>query len=310
MLEILAAKMAGLFLLAAFGFIIAKRALLSTDQVRGLAWVVIDVTMPALFFTGLLHQDVKALGNMSLLAVGGILLCTLGWLLGLLALRLYGKSIENKGTFLFLCAIGNSSFLPLPLCQALWGNEGTAYCLFFVLGSNLFLFTMGIRLMRGSLHLEKGFKLKDILHPQALATAAGLGLALGGVVLPSWLDGSLTSLGQATIPLAMLATGALLGATTSKSIENKGILGTALLVKLAALPLIVAISLKMLGIHGVSAGVLLLEAAMPCLASSAVYAARFGGNVKLGAEGSFWSHLAALATFPVFMALGSAWGLF
>lgn len=298
MLQLLLSKMAGLFLLMGIGFALSRKDLIKANVLGGLAWIVIDVCMPALFFTGLLATGSNSVENKGLLIAGGLLVSVLGWALGRLALRLSGNSFENKGTFLFLCAVGNSSFLPLPLCETLWGAPGLQACLFYVLGNNLFLFSAGIALMAGPRKGGKGLVLKGFLHPQAMATASALVSAALGLSWPSWALESLSLLGKATVPLAMLVSGGLLAGVSFKSVENKGFLATALSIKLLLLPVLVGLALKSLGIQGILAGVLFLEASMPTLASAGVYALRFGGDVTLASSGSFWSHLIALASIP------------
>jgi predicted permease len=299
MIEQLITKMAGLFLLMGIGFFLKRRGLTKAAHLEGLAWIVIDVCMPALFFTGLIQTSVNTIDNKGLLIVGGFLVSVLGWVLGRLALGLSGKRLENEGTFLFLCAVGNSSFLPLPLAETLWGPAGLQACFFYVLGNNLFLFSVGIALLRGYPKDEKYLILKGILHPQAIATALALASVALGLSWPAWAMETLTQLGKSTIPLAMLVAGGLLAGVNFKSIDNKGLLASSQALKLLLLPVLVGFTLKILHLHGVWAGLLFLEASMPCLASSGVYALRFGGDVKLATSGSFWSHLAALVTVPL-----------
>jgi predicted permease len=243
------------------------------------------------------------------LLLGGFLVSSLGLLLGALALRL--KTIENKGTFLFSVAIANSSFLPLPLALALWGELGVAACLIYVLGNNVFLFSVGISLFRLDGHGPKNVEFSMLYrHPQALAAALGLLWRWGALELPPWLFVTLDGLGQSTIPLAMLATGGLLAASGRKMIENKGVLGVSLSLKLFVLPALTLLILKSFAITGLLAGILLLQACMPSLASAAAYASRFKGDPVLAGNSSFWSSLAALGTIPAWMALGTAIGLY
>lgn len=306
--SILIGRLAGLFLLAWLGWILAKRSILKHSVAKGLAWIVIDVTLPVLIFIGITSLSVDNLPWEGLL-LGGFLLSGLGLLLGALALRL--KSIENKGTFLFSVAIANSSFLPLPLAMALWGESGMSACLIYILGNNIFLFSVGISLFRLDGHALKNIDFSMLYrHPQAIAAGLGMLWRWGGQPLPHWLSVTLDGLGQSTIPLAMLATGGLLAASGHKIIENKGVLGLSLLLKLLVLPVLTLLILKNLRISGILAGILLLQACMPSLASAAVYASRFKGDPVLAGNSSFWSSLASLATIPAWMALGSAWGLF
>lgn len=303
MTELLLIKMAELFALMALGFALRRKGLLKAEALDGLAWIVIDVCMPALFFSGLMRGGLNSIENKWFLVLGGIGVSAVGLLVGAAAQRLSGKSIENKGTFLFLCAVGNSSFLPLPLAETLWGLPGLQSCLFYIIGNNLFLFSVGISLLAGRGNAGKAFIFKGLLHPQAMATGLALASLASGLDWPSWTLQTAQGLGQATIPLAMLVTGGLLAGASLKSLENKGFLALSLGVKLLALPILVGLGLKTLGIQGVLAGVLFLEASMPSLASSGVYALRFGGDVKLASEGSFWSHLIALATIPALFML-------
>jgi predicted permease len=307
-LNVLLERMASLYGLAFLGWWLAKRKFLSAEQIAGLAKVVVDVCMPALFFIAIADfsgADLPFAG----LFLGGFGLGLVGLGLGYLGSR--WKSIGNKGTFLFLVAVGNSSFLPLPLSQALWGETGSLACLIFILGNNVFLFSLGIWLFqwdRGK--PEKPGLAMVFKHPQGWAAALGLLWHLGGLGMPSWAHFGLSGLGQATIPLAMLATGGLIAAAEGEFLENKGFLGLVLVLRNLALPLLVLVGLKTLGITGLLAGILLLQASMPSLASTAAYASRFGGNPFLGGWGSFWTSLASLATIPAFLALGSAWGLY
>lgn len=305
---ILGGRLAGLFGLACLGWFLVRRQFLDDSAMRSLAWIVVDVTLPALIFAGLtsLSLDGALAGKLFL---GGLALSGLGLLLAWPISKL--KNVDKKGTFLFSVAIANSSFLPLPLAGALWGEAGTQACLIYILGNNVFLLSLGVALFRLDRGASKNVDFTMLYrHPQAVAAMLGA-LFLGlGWVLPAWLGQSVHQLGQATIPMAMIATGGLLAASGRKMTENKAVLGLSLGLKLILLPALVLLGLKMLGIEGLLAGILLLQASMPSLASAAAYASRFEGDPVLAGNSSFWSSLAALGTIPLWMALGTALELF
>lgn len=307
-LSLLLERLAGLFGVALLGWILTKRRFLNAEQIGGLAKVVVDVCTPALFFVAIVDFSATSL-PFAALFIGGVAVSVLGLALAYPLSKL--KNIENKGTFLFLVAVGNSTFLPLPLSQALWGEAGSLACLIFILGSNVFLFSWGIWLFH--LDGEKSKKLEISMvfrHPQGWGALLGLVWRLSGWGLPAWIHFSLQGLGQSTIPMAMLATGGLIAAASGNPFENKAFLGTVAILRNLALPLVTLILLKTLGITGVLAGILLLQSAMPSLASSAAYASRFQGDPFLAGWGSFWTSLISLATIPLFLALGAAWGLY
>jgi predicted permease len=306
--SIFAGRLGGLFGLALLGWTLGRLGRLKADAAQALAHLVVDVTLPALIFVGISTFSMAGLPWPALLGAGFGLSC-LGLALAWPFSR--SKNVEFKGTFMFLVAVANSSFLPLPLASAIWGQEGTQYCLIYILGNNIFLLTIGIMLLQHDrVGHEKSSLTELFRHPQILAAVGALLWKGSGLETPDWASWTLNSLGQTTIPLAMVAIGALLGTSDGNSIGNKWVLGTVVGLRLLAAPALVLLGLKMIGIKGVLAGLVLLQAAMPSLASTAAYASRFGGDPVLGGKGSFWTSLGSLATLPLFLALGRLWGLY
>jgi predicted permease len=306
--NILAGRLAGLFALAWLGWTLVRRGSLEPAVVRAMAHLVVDLTLPALIFIGISSLSTATLPWVELL-LGGFGVSCLGLLLA--SPFVFLKNIEKKGTFLFSVAVANSSFLPLPFASALWGAQGTQACLIYIVGNNLFLLSVGLALLRADQgDLKKPLMTVFFLHPQILAAVAGLLWRLGNYDVPAWAFWTLKSLGDSTIPLAMLAMGGLMAAENMKTFENKGFLLLAVALKLLGVPLLVLIGLKILEIKGITAAILLLQAAMPSLASAAAYASRFGGDPIWAGKASFLSSLGSLLTLPAFLALGAVWGLF
>lgn len=307
-INILVGRILGLFAIAALGWALVRQRKLDEAATKGLAWIVVDVTLPCLIFVGIISFSTTALPWLVLMGAGFAMSC-LG--LGLAWTWTKLKKPLNKGTFLFAVAVANSSFLPLPLASALWGQAGVQHCLFYILGNNIFLLSIGLWLFsHDSSQTEKPLFINVISHPQGWAAILGLLWRLSGLKLPSWVFLSLSELGNATIPMAMLAVGGLMALNGDKPLENKGFIGPVLGLKLLLMPALVLLGLKMAGIHGVLAGLLLLQASMPSLASAAAYASRFGGAPELAGQASFWTSLGSIVTIPAFLLLGSAWGLF
>jgi predicted permease len=309
MMNILIAKLAGLAALIGLGYIFGRRNILNGEPLSRLAWLVIDVTMPALFFSGVSRNGFIVENKGLIVAIlGGLGVSALAMLLSWPLMRVLPLNYKEKGTFWFNCCIGNSSFLPLPLCYALWGNDGTLACLGYIMGNNLFLFTAGIGMLRGLSKRKKNDILRVFLHPQALAFVLGLSCFYLKILIPQWFFESVQGLGQATIPLSMLVTGAILAGEGVRW-KGKGAVYASLAgFKLLLLPAAVFICLKPLKngpFGGVGASVVLLEAAMPCLASAGAYASRFGGDSGLAAACSLITTLASPLTIPLWMTL---WG--
>lgn len=305
MIEIMIAKLAGLGLLFSLGYIFATRNWLNEEGVNGLSWLVIDVTMPALFFCGVLDSGFSFENKGLIVAMaGGFLVSCLGMLAAMPLFRVFPLKNKEKGAVWFDCCVGNSSFLPLPIAMALWGQEGVLVCLAYLLGNNVFLFTVGIRMLRGGGSFEKRDFIRIFTHPQALAFFLGLLMYSLGLRLPPWVYEPLDALGKATLPLAMIATGAILAQATGSWQGRGTLLASVAVVKLVVLPLLVLICLKPFkngAFGGVGASLVLLQAAMPSLASAGVYARRFGGDAGLAASGSLVTTLLSPLTLPLWM---------
>jgi len=238
---LLISKLAGLGILFVLGYIFGRRNLIGDQGVETIAWIVIDVTMPALFFTGVLESGF-IIGNKGLILamLAGILLPCLGLLLSLPLFKILSFKNKEKGAIAFSCCVGNSSFIPLPLCSA----PGTLACLAYILGNNIFLFSLGIGLLSGQKVNEKYNIIRIFTHPQALAFALGLALFSLNLEPPEWIMEPLDGLAKATLPLAMLLTGAILARERLQLKGKMGHIASVSLIKLLLLPLCALLILK------------------------------------------------------------------
>src|ERR1035441_7170536 len=124
MVHVVFLKIAAMFLVIVGGWLARRRGFLAADFTATLSWLVVDVAFPALVFTQMLRTvDAAALreGWFSPLLCGLLLL--LAYLAGLVAAPLFSRK-EQRNTFIFLVAIPNWVFLPLPIAEALYGRAG------------------------------------------------------------------------------------------------------------------------------------------------------------------------------------------
>ncbi len=287
---LLLSKISSLGLLLALGWLLGRLGLLKEETRGGLAKLLLDVTIPAMIVSGLLGMGPAFFRSDPWPAMlGGVAVGLGGLALAWLPARVFARDPSRRGTFLFLSSMGNSSFLPLPLSQSLWGGAGVLTCLAYVAGNNFVLFTLGIGLLSSSGRqgppLARDF-LRTLFHPQTLSfLAAGAMLGLG-LSLPGWVMEPLGMLGNATFPLAMVTVGAVLSdVRLDRGLDWRFQSGVAAL-KLLLLPGLALLVLKLLPLPRLASQLILLEAAMPSLASASLYARRFGGDEKQAAAAS------------------------
>jgi predicted permease len=328
MAHVVLIKIAGMFLVIVIGWLARKRGFLAAEFTATLSRLVVDVAFPALVFTQMLRTvDAAALREGWLGPILCGLLIVVAYLVGLVAAPLFSGK-EQRNTFIFLVAIPNWVFLPLPIAEALYGSAGVRTVLLCNAGAQLVLWSFGVWILHGSLREAA----RNLLTNTGLwATALGISMALlfpaareleninpatasPGGLMGGALVQALALVGSLTIPLSLLAIGAQLGGLTVAIHRFPRALWGVLLARLILAPL----ATLGLGWAAMQAGVQLPEvtrmvgyliATMPVAISCSVMAERYGGDVPLAAQGIFYSTFFSLLTVPAMFFLIQRFGL-
>ena len=328
MVHVVFLKIAAMFLVIVGGWLARRRGFLAADFTATLSRLVVDVAFPALVFTQMLRTvDAAALRDGWIGPVLCGLVILMAYLVGLLLAPVFsGKTQRN--TFIFLVAIPNWVFLPLPIVQALYGDTGVRTVLLSNAGAQLVLWSFGVWILHGAMRQAA----KNLLTNVGLwATAAGIIVALQfpaarnletidpasvplGMMLPGALVQALALLGSLTIPLSLLAIGAQLGELTIAVHRFPKVLWGVLLSRLLFAPLatvVIGFALMKMGfvIPEETRMIIYLIATMPVAISCSVMAERFHGDVTLAAEGIFYSTFFSLLTVPAIFFLIQWFGL-
>jgi malate permease and related proteins len=328
MAQVVLIKITGMFLVIVIGWLARKRGFLAAEFTATLSRLVVDVAFPALVFTQMLGTvDAAALRESWFSPVLCGLLIVVAYLVGLVVSPLFSRK-EQRNTFIFLVAIPNWVFLPLPIAEALYGSAGVRTVLLCSAGAQLVLWSFGVWILHGSLRQAA----RNLLTNGGLwATALGIGMALvfpaareletinpatasmAGVIGGALVQ-ALALVGSLTIPLSLLAIGAQLGGLTVAVHRFPRALWGVLLSRLVFAPLVT----MGLGWAAIQAGVQLPEtvrmviyliATMPVAISCSVMAERYGGDVPLAAQGIFYSTFFSLLTVPGMFYLIQRFGL-
>jgi predicted permease len=328
MAHVVLIKIAAMFLVIIVGWLARRRGFLADEFTATLSRLVVDVAFPALVFTQMLRTvDAAVLRESWYSPLLCCLLIIVAYLVGLLAAPLFtGKAQRN--TFIFLIAIPNWVFLPLPIAGALYGNAGVRTVLLCNAGAQLLLWSFGVWILHGTVRQAA----RNLLTNAGLwATALGIVMALlfpgareletidpatasAGGILGGAIVQALALVGSLTIPLSLLAIGAQLGGLTIAVHRFPRALWGALLTRLIFAPLVTLVlgwaAIKLgVQIPDVTRMVCYLIATMPVAISCSVMAERYGGDARLAAEGIFYSTFFSLLTVPAIFLLVQRFGL-
>ena len=321
-------KIAAMFLVIVGGWLARRRGFLATEFTATLSRLVVDVAFPALVFTQMLRTvDGPSLreGWFAPLLCGALIF--IAYFTGLLLAPVFSGG-RQRNTFIFLAAIPNWIFLPLPIAQALYGDSGVRTVLLCNVGAQIVLWSFGVWILHGEMRQA----VKNLFTNIGLwATAAGIFVALlfpsardletinpadasPALLLPGAIVQALAMVGSLTIPMSLLAIGAQLGELTIAVHHFPKILWGVLLARLVAAPL----ATLAIGLALMKGGFVIPEetrmtgcliATMPVAISCSVMTERFGGDATLAANGIFYSTFFSLLTVPAIFYLARLLGL-
>lgn len=223
------------------------------------------------------------------------------------ALR-WGTSVT--GALALTVALGNTSFVGIPLIRILQGEHAVAHAVLLdQLGSFLILATVAVPLASAfspssSHSLTPGMILKRVLtFPSFVALLAALSVRALGVQLPDTLYSlALNPLGQTLAPAALLWVGINLRLGALKSNALRGPLAVGLMLKLVLFPALTAFVLRLPHWSAVPEETLktvLLESAMGSMITAGVVAVDRGYDSRLAPLMVGVSIIASLFTVPI-----------
>ena len=263
--------------------------------------IIKNVTLPCLLLTSLISNtlDASKAKNGALIVGFGLCAIVIMMLLGNLWGKLLKLDTGKRGIQIAMGSFGNVAFLGYPLIQALLGDEGLLYAVFYNLINDGLLWSFGLSAISG----EKGLKkLKNMLNICTLSFAVGLVMLIAGLKLPGVLHESLASVGSATTPLSMLFIGATMARADVVSALKRPAVYLLTFTKMVMMPavLIGVLAIFFKGVMNITAMLtLVLQVAMPAQTMVAILAKEYDLDSKYAVEVIFITTVFALVSLPV-----------
>lgn len=307
--KVAAAAVLQILLLAACGFFVVRRGIITDSGLGALSKLVVEVTLPLFVFTQLiLRFGFSLYPNWYLFPLLSFVITLVGFGAGYVILKIRPGEIKDKKAFLALTAFQNSGYLVIPLIVALLPKDRSdtllIYLFLFLLGFNICVWSLGVYLL--SARKRKGFELGTLFTPVVLAILAGLAAVFLRIdrVIPDILIRPFRMIGECTVPLAMLVVGGCLGQINfSKPVNAKGIFYL-VLAKLVLVPGLALLALYNVRIEPLVGLLIMLEAAVPSATSLSVISRYYQSeSADFVNHGVFWTHIISIVTIPLFLSL-------
>lgn len=206
-------------------------------------------------------------------------------------------------TSVFQGALRFNTYVAIAGAAALHGSAGTtvAAVVIALLVPTVNILSVLCFIFAGTLGRTGLFNglLALLRNPLILACAIGIALNVSGIGLPGWSAPLLGLIGQAALPLALIAVGvALKPATLARSGRGFWLASGVRLVFIPAATLAIS---SLLGLHGVSRDVLMLFAATSTATSAYILSVQLRGDSELMAAIITGQTLLAMITLPLWL---------
>lgn len=284
MLERILSILFPVFFIPAIGYLVALRHKPDMTQTNRL---IADVFVPALVFGALADRSFRIL-DFRWLALA-MLLVTIGCgVVGFCAarhMRLSHRALVPPMMF------SNSINLGVPVAVLAFGDRALQPAIVLFLISSLLHYSFGLWLLDHKARLSGMWRV-----PSLLAMLAGLGVSLSGVQVWQPAVMALRMLGDICIPLMLFALGVRMTDISSRGWGAGVVAG---LLRPAAGMLLSWAVVRLLGIQGFEAGLLVVYGALPPAVMNYIFAERYDAEPERVASIVLIGNLLSIAVLPV-----------
>lgn len=287
-----------LFIIAAMGLLLRARGVFTDPVIKGVNSTVLMVTWPAMMLMTTQREfSLEVFEGFMIVLGGSIVVLSLACALAYVLLR--GRVEDRlRPVLCMLAAMPNAGYIGLPIVEAVYGDAATVYLAAYIVGFNIVLWTIGVSLFTG-FHIGS---LKGMLNPGFICAVLGTILFLLSIRLPTPILSAVNQLGALNTPLSMLLLGARMDTLRPRQLLNAK-LWIVTAVKLLAMPLLVLLAARALGVSGMPLGILVLCSAMPAASAGQMLAEKYDAYVNTAATGISISTLSCIATIPLMLLL-------
>jgi len=295
-----------LAVLVLIGVLASKIGIIKEQARDALVKIIFNITLPLLLFTNFskLEMSPEILRNSYILIIISLIMILLMLLFAFLFSLFFRMKHEQKSVFIPHNAFGNVLYFGFPVVNALFGEMGLFYASIYAFVSIMLLWTVGIYVITRKGGMSFSESMRNMINPNSVAILAGFILFLLNVKIPVFLLKPFVSLGGTTIYLSMLYIGALLGLMKVRGVfSNKYVYLTSFnktllfpllfILGFAALPFNMAAGIDPLIIY-----VVIIEAAMPCMANIVIIAKMYKVDDHLATANVFVSTVMSIITLP------------
>ena len=298
-----------IFVLLGLGVLLRRTGMLTDGFIEGGSKLVFTLALPTLLFLSIAKTRIAESANVGMIAYGLLptllIYLALEWLARFIVQPERDRGVVVQGAFR-----SNFGVIGLAYCVNAYGDAGLSAASLYLGLVTILVNILGVITLSRSLHRSQGAGkiVRGIAtNPLIIGILLALPVSALQIPLPALALQSAQYIGDMTLPLALLCTGASLNFRSLRS----EIASTALAAagKLVLVPLVLSVGAVALGFRGIELGILMLMASSPSAAAGYVMVRAMGGNAALAANIIALTTLGSLLTTSLGVMLLRSGGL-
>ncbi|MDD4345804.1 MAG: AEC family transporter [Desulfitobacteriaceae bacterium] len=302
-------RIAVLFIVALIGYIAAKVKILDEVASQRFSKFVINISAPLLIIS-------SVIGNSSLRGINDILLALLlafgyyiiMFFVAIPITKLINVPREERNLYRFMLIFPNVGFMGFPIINSIYGKDAIFYVSIYNLPSIIFLFSLGIYLVRNQKD-QMDFNIKQLINPSIIAFFIAILIFILKIQLPQMINDTINMLGDITIPLSLLVIGSSLSTVSIKELLLEKRLYLITVIGNIIIPVTILLLLRLIIINKVIIGVTVLLVGMPVASLMVMFCHAYEGNVELAAKAVMFTTLFSIVSIPFLAYLLSRFAL-
>ena len=296
---------ATLFLLMACGFFARKRGIIDDVASKRLSTLIIKIGQPLMIISALVEAEFsyENLTDGFIIIALGMVLHALMAAMAFVLCKGFRDPDERKITE-FSLVFTNAGFIGFPIMEALFGPKGLFLASFYVISFHLFLWSWGIAILARKRSDIKLTVRKIFINLGSIPCLIGVLLYMAVIpfpnfAIPAFISKFMMYLSNLCTPISVLITGALLATRTPRQIFGSKKIYYFSAMKLVAIPLVVCVIAKLVGLPEHLVLFATVEAALPSAATITMFSEMYGLNAGYASQTVGTSSLLSVGTLPL-----------
>lgn len=294
-----------MFVILIVGYILGKKNIINSTASKNLSKLIIAVGQPALIINSITNkrysEDSLKLALISL-AFAFAMHIAMALISYFACIKI--KDLNERKITEFAMVFGNIGFLGIPVMGALFPDNGAFVASFFVVSFNILLWIIGLGIIARKRDDIKLTVKKIFINKGTVPSLIGFIIFLipaffPSFTMPEFVSKSISYLASLCTPISMLIIGALLATRTAKQIFGSWKVYYLCLFKLAIIPLLFCVIMKIFGFSDFWILFITAVSAMPSASSTSMFAELYDTAPGYSAQCVGTSTLISVATMPL-----------